>query len=361
MSDSKGPSIFVPTDKNIYDALQHKKVTQSAIIKFLRDRGILVSNELNKDDLSEMVASLTLDYNDFIWITRQLENPNKKDKSTHSTFKAANELSDKNIKAACEALKKSVPDDESVKLVQSNGVTKIVVTYVDNDFTKTELRQRTVKKCEIELTKEGNEVSVNMPATKKAADLLKKIKTNLSNSSNSTIEEFNISLESLVNPEARSFFFDRLIRSVTGYNFDNVSVVDVYHSMDSLSEDDDTEQQGRVASYINKAVLAGGGVLESREFVQLHKRGFYISKIVWTIDENVQGGNRVELEAQFGNPKACSEFKYLVRGIYNYNEVKVEHNVTRRASTPLESKNLNQLLKIASETAYNETVSKYGV
>ncbi len=38
-----GPSIYIPTDKNIFDALQHKKVTQGELVIFLRKRGILVA------------------------------------------------------------------------------------------------------------------------------------------------------------------------------------------------------------------------------------------------------------------------------------------------------------------------------
>ncbi len=361
MAKKIGPSIYIPTDKNIYDALQHKKVKQSDLVELLRRRNILVSPSLDKHELSVMVSELTIDYEDFIYITRLLENPNRKEKTTQSSVKA--EVSDDEIKKACKMLIDAEISDDTFKIVKSDlDTTSLVVTYTDIDFTKTELRQRTIKKCEIEIQREDGEITFRMPANDKAKAITNKLKENLSEVKGEELEEEAISLENIIEPEARSYFFDKLINLVPGYKFENVSSVDVYHSVDSLddAEDEtDEEQAGRFAGYIRKAALAGNGVLESAEFNQLHARGFFISKIVWTCDENIKGGDRVEFEAQFGTPSSCTDFKYLVRGIYNYNERTQEHNVTRRSASPKEIKKLNVTLEKAAKLSFEAVEEKY--
>ena len=362
MAKKIGPSVYIPTDKNIYDALQHKKVKQSDLVDLLRRRNILISPTLDKHELSVMVSGLTIDYEDFIFITKLLENPNRKEKTTQSSVKA--EASDDEIKKACKMLIDADISDDTFKIVKSDhDTTSLVVTYTDIDFTKTELRQRTVKKCEIEIQREDGELTFRMPSNDKAKSITSKLKEHLSEVKGEKLEEESISLENIIEAEARSYFFDQLINLVPGYNFENVSSVDVYHAIDSLDDADDDEtdeeQAGRFAGYIRKAVLAGNGVLESAEFNQLHARGFFISKIVWTCDEKIKGGDRVEFEAQFGTPSSCTDFKYLVRGIYNYNERTQEHNVTRRAASPKEIKKLNILLEKAAKLSFEAVEKKY--
>jgi len=361
-----GPSVYIPTDKNIFDALQHKKVTQSELVNFLRKRGIIVSSNISKQELSEKICSLTLSYIDFIWISKLLENPNRKDKTTHSKLKG--EIEEKQIRTACKIIKSNITanSDDSVKITKSDGKTVLSVTYVDYDFTKTELRQRTIKNCEIQIEQEQDGIVMKLPSTKKAKEVSEQLTTALkaqvNQDSGEELEEFSISLEPLADASIRSEFFDHLIRNISDLEFDNVSSVDVYHfeqeQRDEFDEDDSSE--ARLAAYINKAALAGEGVLDSTEFKQLHKQGFYIYKIVWTSLDPSTDGPKVEFEAQFGNPGKCIDFMYSVRGIHSFNFRTQEHNVTKKSATPYENNKYNLMLRDASERALEVVVAKYG-
>lgn len=357
MSNATGPAVYIPTDKNIFDALQHKKVTQLELLKFLRTRGIFFPLNAPKDMLIERITLLNFGYHDFIWLTKLLENPNKKEKSTHTTLKF--EVTEDDVRKACTTVKSNIEIDNSVKLTQKNGTTKLSVTYVDLDFSKTELRQRAVKTCDIEIEKTNEGVVLKMPSTKKAADIASRLKQVLSTQlqDGQTIEEFSINLSSIISPETRSRFFDVLVRNVPGYKFDTVTSVDVFHTIEDESEDDDDEREARLASYINRAALAGEGVLDSQEFQQLHKRGFFIYKIIWTGISGVEGGDKVEFETQFGSPSDCTDFKYMVRGIYNFQERTKSFNITRRAATPKENDTMNKLLREAAEQAYKTVIN----
>lgn len=361
-----GPSVYIPTDKNIFDALLHKKVTQSELVNFLRRRGILVSGNISKQELSEKICSLTLSYFDFNWVCKLLENPNRKDKTTHSKLKG--DIQDKQINSACSIIKSnlSANSDDSVKITKSGDKTVLSVTYVDYDFTKTELRQRTIKNCEIQIEKDKDGIVMKLPSTKKAKEVSDKLKVALKAQVNkdggSELEEFSISLESFADASIRSKFFDHLIRNVPGFKFDNVSSVDVYHfEQKQFDEFEDDDVDARLASYINKAALAGEGVLESTEFKQLHKQGFYIYKIVWTSVDTSIDGPKVEFEAQFGSPDSCTDFMYSVRGTYPYNRRTNEHNVTRKSATKYENNKYGLNLRDASESALQVVTAEYGV
>lgn len=359
MLNKSGPSIYIPSDKNIFDALQHKKIGHSEVLRFLRNRGIIVSQSLDKGDLSKTIAGLTFDFNDYIHITKLLENPNRKEKTTRTTVKATS--SNEQLVEACQKISKPEGGDESYKVVKKENSTILVVTYTDVDFTKTELRQRTLKKCEVELHAEGDEVTVRMPATKKGKEISERIKSSLSNIIGEVLEEEVISLESVTQAEARSLFFDELIKSISGYELEDVSSVDVYHEIDDLDENDEDEEtsSANFAGFIRKAALAGGGVLESAEFNQLHSRGFFISKIIWTVVDTLSGGDKIELEAQFGMPSSCTDFKYLVRYIYNYNERTQEHNVTKRTPSRVETGTFNRKLEKAAKSSFDKIMKTY--
>lgn len=363
---NSGPSIYIPTDKNIFDALQHKKVTQGELVSFLSRRGILVSRNISKQQLTEKICAMTLSYSDFNWVAKLLENPNRKDKTTHSKLKGDVEYSQ--ISSACSTVKANLTasSDDSVKLTKNGDKTTLTITYVDHDFTKTELRQRTVKTCEIQIEQADDGVVMKLPSTRKAKEVSEQLKSIMKaqviEAGGAELEECSISLEALCDATIRSQFFDHLIRSVPGFEFDNVSSVDVYHfekeQRDEFEEDD--ESDARLASYINKAALAGEGVLDSTEFKQLHKQGFYIYKIIWTAVEDSFEGPKVEFEAQFGKPDSCTDFKYTVRGVYQYNSRTAEHNVTRRATTLYENEEYNLKIKDASEKALEIVIGKFG-
>ena len=304
---------------------------------------------------------MTLGYKDFEWIGRILENPNRKDKSTHATLKG--ELEGKHVKGACETVKANltVAGDDSVTVIKKGNKTTLKVTYVDHDFTKTEMRQRSVKVCEVEIEQSGSGVVMKMPSTKKGKEISEQLKRALryqaKEESGEELEEHSISLEAISDAKSRSQFFDKLIHNVAGFEIDTVTSVDVFNFRSGGSDEfDEEDAEAKLASYINKAALNGEGVLESKEFSQLHSQGFYIYRIVWLANELGTEKPRVEFEVQFGDPSTCKDFNYKVRGLYHYNSRSAQHNVTRTAATKLENDRYGVNLRDASEFAHNEVL-----
>lgn len=362
MSNKSGPSIYIPSDKNIYDALQHKKVGQRATMRFLKKRGILVSPKLSKTDLAKRISKVTFDYHDFLALTKILENPNRKEKSTRVTVKT--DAKEEDLLTICNHIADAEnSNDEAYRVIKKADSVVLVVTYDEIDFTKTQLRQRNVKTCEVNLSLNSTDVAIRMPATKKGKDIANKIKAQLEVIKGKELAEEAISLENIVVPEARTLFFNELIQSLPGYKLENVTSVNVHSEIDNLEEStEDNEVQPTSAEYaghIIKAVLTGGSVLESAEFKQLHSNKFFISKIIWTAEDLVPKGDIVELEAMFGSPASCTDFQFLVRGIRSYNEKTSTHNKTKRSPSRSEMNHFDKEIDKASKLALEEVKKIY--
>lgn len=358
MKTNIGPSLYIPTDKNIFDALLHKKVTFKKLQEFLLMRGILISDQLSKEEVSRMISQLIFDFHDYTKLKELLENTNRKEKQKTITLKIKS--TDDEVTNICN---KVVADNinsynnDSYKVIRRNNSTLLRVLYTEIDFTKTELRQRTSKTCDIILETTKTEVLIHQPATKKGSEIVSLIINSFKKNKQSDIIEEKISLETITSPEKRSEFFHCLIQSVNGYELEDVTNIDVHHSIDTLSVDlDEEDNLSNLTGSIKKAALTGDGVHLSKELQQLHKKGFFISKIVWKSKGNLYKGNIVEFEVMFGNASSCTDFKYLIRGVYDFNDRNGRNNTTRRNATRYELDVLNKKIVEASKYSYLKLV-----
>jgi len=224
---------------------------------------------------------------------------------------------------------------------------------------ETELRQRSTKTATIEIDREDKGIIIRQQASKRAREISDNLKKIISEASDQEVVEEIISLEAFSQPEARSYFFEVLINSVSDFELETVKQVDVNYS-ECEDEDDVDESNSDWVGHIQKAILNGHGVLQSAEFVQLHDSGFYITKIAWTSTEILMGGDKVEFYAGFDDSDNCSEYKYLVRYVYG-NKGPADYNKTSRSPSSTEKKVLTKKLEEASKIAHQAVVDKFGV
>lgn len=362
MTKTHGPSIYIPTDKNIFDAFHHKKATTKELRLFLRKKGIIASNLTTKEDLIRKICRIPFGYRDYQYITELLENPNRKEKITRSAIRTS--TTQKEVVESAEKVKSELLEKGESTTINITG-NKIFVrsTYVEIDFTKTELKQRQRKVCEVELELNSDELTIRRPASKKGQEISDLLRKKLSEEKDTELIEENISLETVTDPKSRTLFFDKLIKKIPGYHIFDVIDVNVHHiddkGEDIEKENDENGEENIISSKIVKAALSGEGVLESEQFSQLHEEGFYISKIIWIVEDKDIGGDRIELEAEFGDPRLCKDFKYLVRGIFRYNDSRGHHNATRRPASKTELHQYNPLLEKAAKEAAEETITSF--
>jgi hypothetical protein len=366
MAKNFGPSAFFASDKSIFDGLMQKKIPKSKLLDFLCRKGIVLSPDISRRELALYVSRTFVDYYTCQQISSFLESEQRREKTTNSFVEV--EINKSEIITACQSLQENIDNGETCVVSHYGDMTKLTVTYEDVDFSKTELRQRSTKTCEIEITHTDEGFSVRQPANDKASHITAEIIEKISESKGEKIKPEVISLTRFREPECRSFFFERLIHSVEGHQLVDVIAVSINHKLsDGLADDDDDEPSELsdeeldriVTGYITKAVLNGTGVLESSEFSQLHREGFFISKIVWhVIDRDLTNSKKIELEALFKEPDSCTEFAYLCRGYYEKRDE--NFNITRKSFEKGEDKPMMLLLEKAAKAAYQEVIEKYG-
>jgi len=366
---NSGPSLYHVSDKAISDGLE--KVSKIQMIHFLRRKGIFVSESIEKDELIKYIRTFNFSYSDYLWITKQLENPNKRIRT--EVAKIDLEIETDELKQIANKVKSSLSsEDINCRVIKNDNTIKLELNYLEEDLSVSELKQKQPIKTEIELTNNNGSIGIrygSLQDVKKVKDILiDKIKEE---TNNADLEPIEISLQFLTSPEVRSEFFMELSKAIEGYKFDDILSVDVTKdfnfNIDDDDDDDDDEKDDikeRHIAAIRSAALKGVSVTSTPHFTQLHNDGYYIYKIVWSSIHDILEGKKVIFEAQFGNKVKCNNFKYLVKYIYDVAKRKNAiglHTKRHREISDLERKNLNSKLEKAALDTYASIVEKYGV
>ncbi|MCE0812929.1 hypothetical protein [Buttiauxella sp. S04-F03] len=346
----KNSNIYFATDKNIYDALHHKRITITKLRDILLTKGIIVSSELSKEELIEEVCKLPQGFNDLDALKELVQTYDKRESTTNvklNTVSSQNEL-----KAAAEQIKKKLTTGagETVSITaKKDGSLSIEVNYQDIDLSRTALRQIDNRNIKIEMKPGDCNVDIRMPQNQKAKDVVTLFQSELSKIKSVDVEKFEISLEAVTTPVLRSQFFQELMNGLNGYEIDDVTNVELnrYKSQNSDDEDDEEIETG----FVKKAVLKGESVNSSGIFSQLHNKGYYIGRIAWSATPKNGVGDRILVEAFFKNAEKCSDFSYQIKGMNNHRPN--GYNVSIRAANDFEKKEISSLIESSAENAYN--------
>lgn len=346
----KNKNLYYATDKNIFDALHHKRVTATILHDMLFAKGIIVSDELDKEVLIDEVCRLPLCYSDLMKIKELVQTYDKRESSTYAKLDTT--FSQEQLIKAAESVKKHYAS-KSEKLVirtKKDGSIGLELDYEDLDLSRTELRQIDKRSLNLELKISDDGVDIRMPQIQKSKDLVNLLQKELTTIANKPVDRFELSLEAIVEPKLRSQFFRELINGLDDYEVDDVTNVELNRIKTSEDEnsDDDTEID---TSFVKKVLLKGAAVDSSPIFAQLHSKGYYISRIAWASKPKVIQGDRIQVEAFFKNADLCNDFSYQIKGINNYRNDK--YNITTRAASDLEKKTISLMIESAAMNAYN--------
>lgn len=350
----KKMNIYFATDKNIYDALHHKRITVAILRETLLRKGIIVSPDFSKEELIDEVCKLPHGFNDLDTLKEFVQTYDKRESTTNlklNTTSSQNEL-----KSAAEEVKKKLAtgNGETISITaKKDGSLSIDVSYQDIDLSRTALRQIDNRNVKIDMKVTDGSIDIRMPQNQKAKDVVTLFQNELSKIKSEEVEKFEISLEAIPTPELRSQFFQEIMNGLDGYEIDDVTNVELNrHSY--KGEDDDEEEIE--TGFVKKAVLKGEAVNSSAIFSQLHNKGYYIGRIAWSAKPKSAIGNRIIVEAFFKNSEECSEFSYQIKGINNQRPN--GFNITMRAANDIEKKEISELIESSAENAYNIVTGK---
>ncbi|EKO3425661.1 hypothetical protein NTK89_001651 [Vibrio fluvialis] len=348
--------LYFMNDKNIHDGLSNFRVKAEHLNEFLLGKGILVPFSATKEVMIEIVKTIRFDYYDYVYLSSILEQKDRRDSQSTTEIPAHCERG--TINSAADSVKKicaNEEDDIDLKVTNVGKKTIVDVSYVDVDYNKSPMQQRSPKKGTIEIDySSGTEVSIRFPAN----DVCKKIKDKLikeiSKSFVNEVKPIEIDFEHS-SPELRTEFFTRLI-SLPDYDVYDVVNVSVRNATGDETGSDVTGQ-------LRKAALSGEGLLSSDTYQSLPSEEYNIYKIVWKIRKinGAAGSNQSDcfsVEARFDDADKSKGFSYQVKAVQRYNTSRRSLNSTSEKTNKSEADIITKLLYKTAVGIYTELVSE---
>lgn len=312
MSNLKGKQ-YHKTDKDIHDQLMQRSPSKASILRHLQLRGLLFSHKIERDDLTEQISCWFTSYFDVKFIVEELGGGNSQ--RYNSCTEILNDLNEESIREILNDLSKECNFKHQA---QHNGSFTISKSYSTSDFTKNVLSQTIHKKAELKIERTAdNIIFIRTNTDAEAVQIVHKFKDKIKEKlkeKEQEYQDFEISFESLPNAIARTEFFLEIINNINGYKTIDMKSAAI-NSMDtpsSITEDTDSEKIG----CIKKVILNGDSVHESTELKSLLDKGFYLTKIEWTMISESLNGDKIDLCAEFEDTINCTNFKYALLRIY---------------------------------------------
>ncbi|WP_447887808.1 hypothetical protein [Serratia fonticola] len=314
-------NIHSVTDKALYDALNQKQITINEIQDLLLERGTIISKKTPRKVLARNYSRMTHDYYEHQKIATLLGGQLRTEKNT--CVRVETDINKNDIIQAAEALRKEITEqDDYCKIIIDGKRILINIRYLSTNYGKSDFKQAINKEAVIEIEPLETGYSIRRPDNETLEDYENIILNYLGNikkensDDNLDLKINQITLAHNTSADVRTLFFDKLIRTLDGYELLDVTDAYVYHPKPETLEAEDGNTETGV--HVSRASLKGEGVLRSEELSNLYDRGFYIWKIKWKVKEKLADPDIFELEAQFGDPLNCTNFSYLVKGVRKY-------------------------------------------
>lgn len=340
-------TIFSASDKSLNDALNQKTVTNSDLRELFLTRGVLISKESSRKSLALHFSRLTHDFVDYERLAKIFGSPVHREKMASTRITTDVPLS--TFETSAHELKADLERDGAVVKIYATKGNRfdIEVKYQKLQFNKSEFRQVVNRVAMISVQREDGDLVINGPHNDDVREWIDTLTKTASEKSGEKLELIDIELPPGFSAKQKSEFFFTLIKSISGYQLHDVS--DVYVSKPDPNGGDDEEDEEQVQSgiHISKASLRGQGVLHSSELKLLGKKGFYVSRIIWTVRSTSVDSDLYEFEAQFSSPDDCTNFTYLPRGFYRHLDG-MDFSQNRTGFTSDEEYRLGRLIEAAA-------------
>ena len=351
---SKTGHLYYKTDKNVFDALHNRKIGKTVIIEQLKDRGILISDEDEKDNIMEYASPLFTNYYDQVFLLDTLSSSSSK--KTYSNVELSTKMKSLDMQKIMEGVKSDRENNEteSVNLTKNNdGSFVITSTYTEADLSKNVMSQSLTKTTEVRVWEdESGRVQVRGVSDKKGLQIISAIENEIK-VKDQNMEKYVIEFSTIVDHMFRNEFFRKLINSIDGFDAFDVKSVST-----STGNSPETEDDGTMLPYVNKLILNGSSVINSKQFTDLYNSGFYISKIEWTAIEKAHNGDKIDFTAEFKDSINCTGFTYTPLRLYKSKD-NGDFNVSSSKLSNIAETALLSLIEQSARSAHKEVIEMY--
>ncbi|NDL70838.1 hypothetical protein [Vreelandella alkaliphila] len=315
-----GPSIYYASDKNIFEALTQHKVDSKTIYNLFESRNIIVSKNSDRDELAAYFARLNHDYFDHRDISEKLGVVPRRERVT--SMDIVGEIPFEAVQQAIESLKSDMREvGDIVQISRNDDNIKVNIQYSHINYKLSEFSQVKVRDGEIEFVKTENGYLIRNTQNEFINNARDTIISNIEKSQESEIEKETVSLFEITSHQLRNKFFYNLITKNTGYPKVDVTDVYVYKAKPEDNIESESIEQDTSDAHIERVLLRGNDVTRSELLNELvDEDTYYIIKAGWHMRDSLSSGNVYAVEAVFSDPKECTGFSFLLRGVYPYEE-----------------------------------------
>ncbi|WP_230656943.1 hypothetical protein [Psychrobacter sp. I-STPA10] len=346
MNKIKGKQFF-KTDKDIYDQLVQRSPSKSSILYHLKQRGLLFSHDLDKQELAETISPWFTSYFDQKFIVDELGGSGSYSKNDYSEVLL--DFDSQEIKEILSDMK----SDLGISFTQSGESLEVLKNYTKSDFTKNTLSQNIEKTAQIKLEKtKDNKILIRGNSDEEADRIINTFKEKIKEKHSDDYTEFKIDLSNISDPITRTNFLLKLSQSIEGYDICDMQSASIYkmNKPDSLTEADE-----ETVGFIKRMVLNGGSVHTSSELNKLLSEEFYLTKIDWTMKGKLASDDKIDLCAEFNDYINCKEFRYALKRVYKSKD-NGEHNSTGQPPTSIHKQKILPKIESSAKKIYNEII-----
>jgi hypothetical protein len=307
------------SDKDIYDLLMSAKqrMSEKVLRAIALERGIVFSASTDRHTLCESISQLPHDYKSIVTLIDMRETVARHEKRTFTSLPIA--LSQSEIEQVIENYRNQAGNEDEITLQsRRSSAFYLNVAYDEVDYSKTRLMQRQRRDAGVEISFENGHTIIRTPSTAKADEVVYAITKEIEKLKVEKISPILISMEGLT-PEQRSRFFLFLIRSQPGYELRTVV------NMRIASDIDDNDMGGEIdieadmaagrdlVGRVNSIALSGTNLLQSIEYQNLKRSGFFITSLTWQSQQRAMPQDILQFDVSFKNGREGTGFRFNAR------------------------------------------------
>lgn len=314
-----GPSIYYATDKNIFDALNEHRVDLPTITGLFADRNIVVSKKTDRVSLAKYFSRLTHDYQDNQRIAARLGVASRRERITSMAVDGIATIED--VTSSIDQIKEDMESiGDVISITRTGENISVNIHYTTIDYKRNEFNQLQVRDGVIDFVKSKEKYIVRNTHNDYVNMVRDRILMAVGKNTGQDISKDEISLFDIPSYKKRSKFFLDLMNHISGYS--RRDVTDVYTFKAKPDPDDEVEDD--IETHVERVVLRGNGVSRSEILSGLlEDKQYYICRVGWTTADLRGAGNEYDIEAMFADPKNCTGFSFLLRGVYPLEDGKV--------------------------------------
>ncbi|GAA6141943.1 hypothetical protein [Hydrogenophaga sp. 5NK40-0174] len=362
----KGSSIYYATDKNIYDALNQSKVDAETIQTMFRRRNIVCSKLTKREELARFFSRLPHDYLDHQDLSNRLGINPRRERVTAVDLLGKLVPMDATQRAIDTVKSKLESEGDTVRVNQDGCKFYVSVSYSIVDYKRSEFSQLQHRTGVVELIPESDRYVIRSPKSDYLEIVRDKLVQEILVEVGGGLIRKEISLYEYPLASVRSKFFYDLMSDLPGFYRRDVTDVYVYKPLPDEDEDGTTQEE--IDPHVERVMLKGVGVSQSDLLNNLTRdKEYYIVKVGWIAQSVLAKGAGFDIEAAFSNPRDCTGFSYILRGVYDLGEGNRLSKTRRSPSASeadviakvIEQKARELLILLANEDAVeasNETV-----